>query len=79
MSIFTAIIMLLTFNYWDGQTLMVWSVSNWDILFEGRVADFYTEKIINTRGAIQLGGCSFSIDAHSANDMEFSNLDNTLF
>ncbi|WP_026504927.1 hypothetical protein [Butyrivibrio sp. NC3005] len=37
---------------------MVWSVSNWDILFEGRVADFYTEKIINTRGAIQLGGCS---------------------
>lgn len=51
-------LMLLTFNYWDGQTLMVWSVSNWDILVEGRIRDFYVEKQLNLRGAIQTDGCS---------------------
>ncbi len=57
-SIITAVLMLLTFNYWDGQTLMAWSVSNYDLLFEGRLNEFYTEKIVNVRGAIQTDGCS---------------------
>ncbi len=54
----TAILMLFTFNYWDGQTLMVWSVSNYDLLFEGRLNEFYTDKLLNVRGAIQTSGCS---------------------
>lgn len=57
-SVATAILMLVTFNYWDGQTLMAWSVSNYDLLFEGRLNDFYTEKLLNVRGAIQTDGCS---------------------
>ena len=34
----------LTFNYLDCQSLMVWSVNNWDLLVGGRISDFYTDK-----------------------------------
>lgn len=54
----TTLLMLLTFNYWDGQTLMAWSVNNYDILVEGRIRDFYIDKQVNLRGAIQTDGCS---------------------
>lgn len=40
------------FNYLDGQTIMVWSVGNWDLLVEGRWQDFYTDKALNLRGAM---------------------------
>lgn len=40
------------FNYIDGQSIMVWSVNNWDLLVEGRWQDFYTDKALNLRGAM---------------------------
>lgn len=56
-SVFFSVIMLLLYNYWDGQTLLAWSVSNWDLLVEGRLRDFYTDKLVNLRGAIHPDGC----------------------
>lgn len=40
-----------SFNYIDGQSIMAWSVNNWDLLVEGRWKDFYLDKAINLRGA----------------------------
>ena len=40
-----------SFNYIDGQSIMAWSVNNWDLLVEGRWKDFYVDKAINYRGA----------------------------
>ncbi len=40
----------ITFNYMDTQTLMVWSVNNWDLLAEGRISDFYTDKTVGHLG-----------------------------
>lgn len=33
----TAVIMLITFNYMDTQTLVAWSVNTYDLLFENRM------------------------------------------
>lgn len=57
-AIFTSALVLITFNYWDGQTLMVWSVNNYDLLAEGRIRDFYVYTQMNLRGAIHPDGCS---------------------
>ena len=57
-AVFTSIVMLITFNYWDGQTLMVWSVNIYDILAEGNIRDFYVYTQMNLRGAIHADGCS---------------------
>lgn len=54
----TAIFMLILFNYMDGQSIMVWAVNNWDLLVEGRFTDFYSDKMLNQRGAIHLEGMS---------------------
>lgn len=43
----------ITFNYMDTQTLMVWAVNNWDLLFEGRMSDFYTDKTVGMLGYIR--------------------------
>ncbi len=45
--------MHLTFNYMDGQTLMAWSVNNWDLLVEGRISDFYTDKDAGALGFLR--------------------------
>ncbi len=34
------------FNYIDGQSIMVWSVNNWDLLVEGRWEDFILTKLL---------------------------------
>lgn len=42
----------ITFNYEDGQSILAWSVNNWDLLVENRWGDFYTDKAVNLRGAL---------------------------
>ncbi len=56
----------ITFNYIDAQSLTAWAVNNWDLLIQGRMGDFYTDKIEGgmgfARGAVHPqieGGASF--------------------
>lgn len=39
------------FNYPDTQSLLAWAVDNWDLLFEGRMDEFYSYKYVSLRGA----------------------------
>lgn len=57
-TLLTSFFMLLLFNYMDGQSIMVWSVNQWDLLVEGRFTDFYSDKMTNVRGAVHLEGMS---------------------
>ena len=50
-TITTTFFMMITFDYWDLDSMTAWSLNVWDLLFEGRLADFYQYAQLNLRGA----------------------------
>lgn len=61
----------ITFNYMDTQTLMAWAVNNWDLLFEGRIGDFYTDKSIGMLGSLRGASPEVTEIEGSANPLMF--------
>ncbi|MDD3368255.1 MAG: hypothetical protein PHP50_05090 [Lachnospiraceae bacterium] len=53
---FTILLMVTTFSYMDTKTLTAWSVNFWDLLFEGRLGEYYSYAGINARGAAEWDG-----------------------
>ena len=47
----SGIFMLVSFVYLDLKSLTAWSYNLWDLLFQGRLGDFYSYCIENARGA----------------------------
>lgn len=47
----TTILMMVTFDYCDTDSLTAWSVNVWDLLFQGRLSEFYSYAELNLRGA----------------------------
>lgn len=47
----TTFCMLITFDYWDLDSMTAWSLNVWDLLFQGRLGEFYQYTELNLRGA----------------------------
>lgn len=47
----TTFCMLITFDYWDLDSMTAWSLNVWDLLFQGRLGEFYQYAELNLRGA----------------------------
>lgn len=51
-AVFTGLLMLITFEFRDTDSLTVWSLNFWDLFFKGRLDEFYTYTAQNIRGAV---------------------------
>lgn len=50
-AIITGFLMLITFEYEDTDSLTAWSLNFWDLLFQGRLNEFYEYTALNIHGA----------------------------
>lgn len=51
-AVVTSLLMLITFEYEDVDSLTAWSLNFWDLFFKGRLDEFYTYTAQNLRGAV---------------------------
>lgn len=51
-AVFTGLLMLITFEYEDVDSLTAWSLNFWDLFFKGRLDEFYVYTAQNIRGAM---------------------------
>lgn len=50
-AILTNLLMLVSFEYIDVESITAWSLNFWDLLFKGRLSEFYQYAAENLRGA----------------------------
>lgn len=50
-TVLTSILMLISFEYIDTDSIAAWSLNFWDLLFKGRLDEFYQYTAENLRGA----------------------------
>ncbi|MBD5531563.1 MAG: hypothetical protein HDQ98_05070 [Lachnospiraceae bacterium] len=50
-TVLTSILMLISFEYIDVDSITAWSLNFWDLLFRGRLDEFYQYAAENLRGA----------------------------
>lgn len=50
-TVITGFLMLITFEYEDTDSLTAWSMNFWDLLFSGRLDEFYEYTALNIHGA----------------------------
>lgn len=50
-AVFTALLMLMTFEHEDVDSLAAWSFNFWDLFFKGRLDEFYSYTAQNIHGA----------------------------
>ncbi len=50
-AVLTGLLMTATFSYGDTLSLTAWSLNFWDMLFKGRLNEFYQYTSLNLRGA----------------------------
>lgn len=51
-TIITGFMMLITFEYEDADSLAAWSLNFWDLLFKGKLDEFYEYTALNVHGAV---------------------------
>lgn len=50
-TILTTFLALITFEYWDLDSMTAWTMNFWDLFFEGRLNEFYEYTALNVHGA----------------------------
>lgn len=50
-TILTTFLALITFEYWDLDSMTAWTMNFWDLFFEGRLNEFYEYTALNIHGA----------------------------
>lgn len=55
-ALLTGLLMLITFEYEDVDSLTAWSLNFWDLFFKGRLDEFYEYTALNVHGAAH-GNC----------------------
>lgn len=50
-TILTTYLALITFEYWDLDSMTAWTMNFWDLFFEGRLNEFYEYTALNAHGA----------------------------
>ena len=60
-TLLSSFLALITFEYWDLDSMTAWTMNFWDLFFEGRLGEFYDYTALNIHGAQHSNFVAFAL------------------